>query len=159
MATRQKLYAKYGQTAEAAQLFETALGTIALTAHGFNNGWHISQDKEKAEVIYQSIEDSTLGNILTKLRKEMKIPDSLLNQFTSAKKTRDRLFHGFFERHNFKIETPEGRDEMISDLDKIHEEILRAHGVASGIAQVMVDEFVKWQKSNNKEETPLPGKR
>ena len=34
MATRDDLYAKFGATAEAAQLFETELGTLLLVASG-----------------------------------------------------------------------------------------------------------------------------
>ncbi len=40
MATREEVYQKFGVTAEAAQLFETELGTLLLGAQGVNNGWY-----------------------------------------------------------------------------------------------------------------------
>ena len=42
------LYAKFGITAEAAQLFETELGTVLLSAQGLEHGWHIAPDRKKA---------------------------------------------------------------------------------------------------------------
>lgn len=147
MATRQKLYAKYGQAAEAAQLFETVIGTIVLAAYGFNNGWHVEPDKDAAAVLLRDIDASTLGSLLSRFRRELTVEEGLLNQFVRAKKTRDSLFHGFFERHNYKIQTPEGRDEMVADLENIHEELFRAWRVAEGVSKVLVECLAEWREA------------
>jgi hypothetical protein len=47
---------------------------------------------------------------------------------------RNRLNHGFYEKHNFKIQTNEGRDAMIAALEELHEELFQAWQVASGLA-------------------------
>ena len=67
MATRDQLYAKFGITAEAAQLFETVLGTIVLIAKGRNNDWFVDTDPVAAATILKRVERSTLGGILNGL--------------------------------------------------------------------------------------------
>lgn len=126
MATRDELYAKFGITAEAAQLFETSLGTIVLCAKGFNEGWHKEPDGEAATKALHDIDGSTLGRLLGKFRDELRIEPSIADQFARALKVRNRLFHGFYERHNFKIQTDDGRDAMIADLEDMHDELFRA---------------------------------
>ena len=48
MMDRHELYAKYGIAAEAAQLFETELGTLLLCLRALDNGWHLVPDGEAA---------------------------------------------------------------------------------------------------------------
>ena len=55
MATRDELYAKFGITAEAAQLFETELGTLLLCSRGIENGWHILPDRDQAQSVLVSV--------------------------------------------------------------------------------------------------------
>lgn len=148
MATRDELYAKFGITAEAAQLFETSLGTVVLCAKGFNEGWHMTPDGDAATKALQDIDGSTLGRLLGKFRDELRIEPTIADQFSRALKVRNRLFHGFYERHNFKIQTAEGRDDMIADLEEMHEELFRAWRVAEGIAQVLHDAFMSWREAN-----------
>ncbi|AXT28189.1 hypothetical protein D1823_17425 [Ruegeria sp. AD91A] len=51
---------------------------------------------------------------------------------------------GFFERHNFKVQSEEGRDDMIADLEDLHEELFRcwreAEGLANALAEVVITE-------------------
>ena len=47
MATREEVYAKFGLTAEAAQLFETELGTILLAREGEERGGTYRQIRRK----------------------------------------------------------------------------------------------------------------
>ncbi|HEY7414921.1 MAG TPA: hypothetical protein VH593_07000 [Ktedonobacteraceae bacterium] len=131
MATRDELYAKFGITAEAAQLFETDLNTLLLMTHFTENGWHIEPDRELGLRFVDSIDRDTLGQLLKRLSK--KFDDNLKDRFASALKARNRLIHGFYERHDFKIQTDEGRDIMIADLEKLHEELFQAWQVASTI--------------------------
>lgn len=136
MATRDELYAKFGITAEAAQLFETELGTLWLCVHGLENGWHVNPDGAKARAILQEADQSTLGGLLRKLEKHGILQASLAQCLSSALVARNRLIHGFYERHNFKIQTEAGRDEMIADLEKLHEELFSAWQLASGMTRL-----------------------
>lgn len=117
MATRDELYAKFGITAEAAQLFETELGTMLLCARGLEHGWHVEADPDSARKLLDDIDRSTLGRLLGSLRNCVSLDDGLTERFAFALKAQNRLFHGFYELHNFKIQTDEGRDAMIADLD------------------------------------------
>src|SRR5690349_13038627 len=133
MATRDELYAKFGITAEAAQLFETELGTLVLSLRALQNGWHIVPDREKAGAVLEEVDRSTLGYLLNTLKTHTAFDDDLAGRFTAALKARNRLTHGFFERHNFKIQSDTGRDEMIADLEALHEELFQAWRIASAM--------------------------
>lgn len=61
MATRKELYAKFGETAEAAQLFETELGTLLFVLSAFENGWHVTPDPKAARKTLDQIEAPPLG--------------------------------------------------------------------------------------------------
>jgi len=126
MATREELYEKFGITAEAAQLFETSLGTILLAATGLKNGWHTAPDPEAGKIALQSIESRTLGQLLHKLRSAVDIDDETIALFQNALRTRNGLMHGFYERHNFSIQTDDGRDQMLDDLEAMHDELFTA---------------------------------
>ncbi|MEQ9449938.1 MAG: hypothetical protein RLN70_13700, partial [Rhodospirillaceae bacterium] len=48
-------------------------------------------------------------------------------------------FHGFFERHNFRIQTEDGRTAMIADLEELHEELFRCWRVAEVVAHSLLE--------------------
>lgn len=137
MATRNELYAKFGITAEAAQLFETELGTLILGLRGLENGWHLVADGERAREALDEIDRSTLGRLLSTLKKHATLETDLETRFASALQARNRLMHGFYERHNFKIQTDAGRDEMIVDLEALHEELFAAWQLANGATTIL----------------------
>lgn len=139
MADRHELYAKFGIAAEAAQLFETDLGTLLLCLKGLDNGWHIVPDGEAARELLEQIDSSTLGRLLHNLKQYIKIEGDLEKGFMSALAARNRLSHGFFERHNLKIQTEDGRIEMISDLDGLHSELFLAWRSASELLTIITE--------------------
>jgi hypothetical protein len=137
MADRRELYAKYGITAEAAQLFETELGTLLLGLRGLDEGWHIIPDGQAARRVLDEIDRSTLGRLLQSLKRYIKIDSDLEEAFASALEARNRLMHGFFERHNFKIQTEVGRQIMNADLDRLHSELLAAWQAAGDLTTIL----------------------
>ncbi len=137
MADRHELYAKYGIAAEAAQLFETELGTLLLGLRGLDEGWHILPDGEAAREVLDEIDRSTLGRLLHSLKRHIKIEGDLEEGFSSALEARNRLMHGFFERHNFKIQTEDGRRAMIADLDALHGELFTAWRAADKLTTII----------------------
>ncbi|WP_343343453.1 hypothetical protein WJT74_07895 [Sphingomicrobium sp. XHP0239] len=126
MANRHELYAKYGIAAEAAQLFETELGTLLLGLSGLENDWHVWPDGVAAREVLDNIDRSTLGRLLNDLKRYITIEGDLEEGFASALRARNQLMHGFFERHNFKIQTEDGRKVMIADLERLHGECFEA---------------------------------
>ena len=71
----------------------------------------------------------------------VKIDDQFEARFMAALEARNRLNHGFFEKHNFRIQTEEGRDLMIDDLEALHTELFYAWQAASGMTESLVDIF------------------
>ncbi len=126
MIDRHELYAKYGIAAEAAQLFETELGTLLLCVRGLENGWHIVPDEVKARKVLDAIDRSTLGRLLNSLKRHITIEESLEKCFLSGLQARNQLMHGFFEKHNFKIQSEDGRKEMIANLENLYGELFKA---------------------------------
>ena len=124
-------------------VFETALGTVVLAAKGHNNDWYCVQNPEMAGKALSKINSSTLGGILKDLKRELSFGEdgSLVAQFERGLLARNRLFHGFFESHAYKIQTDEGRDEMIVDHEELHDELFRCWRVAEGIAAALTEEL------------------
>jgi hypothetical protein len=133
LATHDELYAKFGITAEAAQLFEVELGSLLLCARAIEQRWRSKADADKARKLLRHIDRSTLGHLLGSLRRCVELDDGLADRFASALQTRNRLFHHFYESHNFKIQTDEGRDAMMADLEIMHVELFNAWQVASSL--------------------------
>lgn len=134
MATREDVYQKFGITAEATQLFETELSSLIIGTQGLVRGWHKTPDPKQGKKLLKLLDRQTMGKLLQGVKESAGIDDDTKNQFTSALKARNRLFHGFFERHNFRIETDEGRDLMIADLEQLHDELFKAWQTASSMA-------------------------
>lgn len=149
MATRDDLYAKFGITAEAAQLFETELGTLLLCARGLESGWHVVPDVASGRDLLREIDRSTLGGLLTKLKRHVEIDDHLSARFASALAARNRLNHGFYERHNFKIQTDEGRDVMMADLEALHDELFTAWQLAGAMTSLASEVIMRERDRGN----------
>jgi hypothetical protein len=120
-------------------LFETEVGTLLLCARGLELGWHIVPDVASAKDLLREIDRSTLGGLLSKLKRHVGLDDELPERFSSALAARNRLNHGFYERHNFKIQADEGCDEMMSDLEALHTELFGAWQLASAMSSLASD--------------------
>lgn len=150
MATRDELYAKFGVTAEAAQLFETELGTLLLAANALELGWHVTPDAKKATQLMERIEAQTLGRLISALQDKVGIDDGLAERFKSALRARNRLNHGFYELHNLKIQSSEGRDEMMVDLEELHEELFQSWQFASAMTEAVAKLVQKMSSSGDR---------
>jgi hypothetical protein len=139
VATRDELYAKFGITAEAAQLFETELGTLLLGLRALEHGWPVAPDGERARAVLNEIDRSTLGQLLTMLKKHATLEGDLEDRLYSALEARNRLTHGFYERHNFAIQTDAGRDAMKADLERLHDELFSAWRLAGAMSSIIGD--------------------
>ncbi|MFV0444314.1 MAG: hypothetical protein ACK5Q5_12160, partial [Planctomycetaceae bacterium] len=91
MATRDELYAEFGITAEAAQLFETELGTLLLGIRALEHGWLFRPAPIEARRILDKIEAHTLGRLLGVIRSRISFDEGTADCFNSALATRNRL--------------------------------------------------------------------
>lgn len=156
MAERYELYAKFGIAAEAAQLFETELGTLLLALRGLENNWHVTPDGDAARQMLDGINRNTLGKLLNDLKQHITIEGDLETMFFSALQARNRLFHGYFERHNLKIQTKVGREEMIADLDDLHGEVFNAWQTASMLSNTFTAAMRLLRRVHEGSETDPP---
>lgn len=80
----------------------------------------------------------TLGEILTNLREYLDLDEQGAECFELALKARNRLNHGFFERHNLAIYAEPGRYAMIDELERIHSQLVEAYQIAQPAAMQLV---------------------
>ena len=127
MPTLDDVYRKFGETAEAAQLLETDLGTIALMIGCTAADLLENPDSQKATEIYQRINRQTLGQLLKNVRGSTETLDHLADLLDRALKARNKLSHSFYRRHNFRRNSDEGRKIMLDDLEALHVTIFDAY--------------------------------
>lgn len=147
MATREDVYCKFGLAAEAGQLFETELGTLLLFAKGLKGGWHISPKPDDGLKLLRDIEKQTLGRLLGNVKDVMAFDEGLEVMLAAALKARNRLNHGFFERHHFRIQTDDGRDMMWHELEELHTEMFEAWQVVSAMTKVCLSFMTEQQET------------
>jgi len=127
MLTKNDIYQKFGETAEAGQLLETELGTALLEVDLIGEDLYNKKDPEAAKEIIRKVNKKTLGQILRKLQGNLDGLDKLDDQLEKALKERNRLAHSFFREHNVRIFSPDGLEIMMKDLSSIHSCLLKAY--------------------------------
>ena len=128
MAERDQLYQKFGEVSEAAQLLETELGNMLLEISAGKHGLFVNPDKAKATELLKEINKSTLGKLIRNYNPANSASsDDLCNLLEEALSARNTLSHSFFRNHNLRINSKEGRDLMISDLEVLYKKIFEAY--------------------------------
>ena len=139
MPSLDDVYRKFGEVSEAAQLFETELGTILLTIEGAEADLFSGDQPEEAREILRRINKSTLGQVLKKIAQKSQSFEHTTDLFAGALAERNRLSHSFFREHNFRRNSSEGCGLMLEDLESIHETLLKAYQVALAISGIDLD--------------------
>jgi len=139
VSTLEQVYQKFGFVAEAAQLLETQLGTMLLLSSGAEQGWFIEPDAKRATEFHDNINRSTLGQLIKRMQSTPLALSAVETLLSDALRERNRLFHSFYRQHNFRRNSEEGRAVMWSDLDSIHETLLRAYKAVMLIDGVDLD--------------------
>ena len=148
MPTIEDVYCKFGMTAEVAQLFETELGTILLARKGEKLGWHFKANPEQAGDLYSKPTRKTLGQVLESIRGLLDLDEQVPETFELALGARNRLNHGFFERHNFAMYSEQGRASMVEELEAINVQLIEAYNVAQPAAVQLVARVRAARKSS-----------
>jgi hypothetical protein len=129
MPSLDDVYRKFGETAEAAQLIETELGTMLLAARCVEEGLLEKQNPPRATDILDSVNRHTLGQLFKNLKNHTQSLDALEDLLLMALSERNRLLHSFYRNHNFRRNSDEGRALMLEDLETIHSVLLKAYKV------------------------------
>jgi hypothetical protein len=142
MPTLDEVYRKFGEVAEAAQLLETEFGTMLLCAQGVEHDLFAGDKSELATEICNKINKSTLGQILRQLAKSAGFSGDFDLLLANALAERNRLFHSFYRKHNFRRNLDEGRAKMLSDLERMHETILDAYKAVLALEGIDLDKLM-----------------
>src|SRR6266851_1684995 len=142
MPTLDDIYRKFGETAEAAQLLETQLGTMLLLSRGAEDGLFTEPNPELAANLYSTINRHTLGQLIKRLNTTPQSLDALESVLSNALEERNRLFHSFYRHHNFRRNSDEGRELMLKDIESIHDTLLRAYKAVMLLNGVDLDALV-----------------
>lgn len=130
MATKDDVYRKFGEASEAAQILETELGTLLLEHKLIEADLFEKPDSDRATAIYDQINKQTLGQLIRSLGHVSDLDFDVDQVLSDALVARNRLAHSFYLKHNLRINSEEGRDVMMRDLDVIHICLLQAHKAA-----------------------------
>src|SRR5437667_9553579 len=105
--TLDDVYRKFGETSEAAQLLETELGTLLIIEQATEEGL-IGGDGVRATEIMLSLNRNTLGGLFRKAKSGQSV-EEIEWLLEAALKSRNRLMHSFYRKHNFRKFSAEGR--------------------------------------------------
>ena len=145
MPTLDEVYRKFGEVSEAAQLLETQLCTMLLEHKCIDAGLLERPSSEKATAIYEHVTNQTLGKLIRSLGPSGDFSENLAQLLSNALASRNRLIHSFYLQHNFRRNSDDGREEMLCDLEAIHDDLLDAYKAVlllSGVdLDALVDEF------------------
>lgn len=142
MPTLDEVYRKFGETAEAAQLLETQLGTMLLLNLGEKEDLIAEPDPKRASELYEKINRHTLGRLLKSLNNTSQSLDALDALLSNALQARNHLSHSFYRQHNFRRNSDEGRGLMMKDLDSIHDALLNAYKAVMLLSGVDLDALI-----------------
>ena len=142
MTMLNEVYCKFGETAEAAQLLETQLGTMLFALNVSAENLFEAKNPERAAEILDGVNRHTLGQLLKRLGKTTDFLDSLESQLVQALGERNRLSHEFYRKHNLDRNCEEGRDIMLKDLEQIHDRLLNVYKAVMLLDGVDLDAMV-----------------
>jgi hypothetical protein len=139
----QELYAQFGRTAEMAQVMELEAGNLALAyvliAFDVNN--LTIEQKDILKSVSEDIDRRTFGNLVTLMKQNMNIDQSIEDAIDSGLERRNYLTHRFFRTHNLGIHSVEGRAKMAEELSGLNETFSRAHAILQGITHTLNEMF------------------
>jgi hypothetical protein len=127
MPSLDDVYRKYGETAEAAQLLETELGSQLLEIGAATEKLFAKTDSGRAAELVDKINSHTLGQLLKRLSLSTQLADELQTLLMKALEERNRLSPSFYRQHNLRRNSDAGRAIMMDDLASIHQTILSAY--------------------------------
>jgi hypothetical protein len=157
---QKEVFAHFGLAAYHAQSFEMELKTIFLLLLRANNRSLSVAALEQCEAV---IDKQTLGTLIRDIRKAVSFDDASVKFCETALENRNRLMHGFYERHTANLLSHSGRETIIEELESyinsfdIADSVARcvsgAIGKSLGITEDMlragVEQMIKDANSND----------
>lgn len=115
---RRDVFARYGLAMYQAQCVEKSLAILVSSV--FNENFLPSEPANREEM-QDDIFAKTTGALLTRLRKQVAVPQNLDKSLEEARRKRNWLAHGYFWDRAHDVLTTEGREGMIKELTQLSE--------------------------------------
>jgi hypothetical protein len=133
----------FGRVAERSQQYECGLATMALYLEYFAKGWwQKSPDHGEVAALKQTLDKTTLGGLLSKLRLLGRFEDdgstNIDQSLKDALQVRNFLAHEFFLGDPEEMETQDGLHRKLVDLEKCEGIIDKAVGIVSMVVEGLV---------------------
>lgn len=135
------VYRKFGEAAEMAQILETEPCNLLFESHCETERLFESQNPLRAAEILASVDRQTLGQLLKNLNNHTRSLDEIEALLSNALKARNRLFHTFYPKHNFRRNSNAGRAVMMQDLDGIHSALMDAYKAILALSGIDLDQL------------------
>ena len=154
MPTLDDVYRKFGEASEAAQLLETELGNVLLKA-AVDEGLLIpvpmatEADRKRARELVDHIDRQTLGQLIRQTKRHTAALTQLEPLLAEALEERNRLSHRFYPQHNFRRNSDTGRLLMMTDLESIHDVLLKAYEAILLLSGIDLDALVEKSSKTN----------
>ena len=148
-------FAHFGLAAYHAQCFEMELKNIFLLLLRANNRSLSISLLEQCEAV---LDKQTLGTLVRDIRKVVSFDDGCVTAIESALTNRNRLMHGFYERHATDLLSHTGRETIIRELENYSESFETADTVARSVSGAIgkslgiTDEFLQSELERLKKE-------
>jgi hypothetical protein len=146
VVTRDEIYRKFGEVAEAAQLIEIELGSAQLFLRAVSEGMitpTLEVDSKRAAELLVKINRQTMGQHVRETKQVTDALDQIEPMLTAALKERNRLFHHFYREHNIRINTSAGRAIMLADLEAVHETLTEVYNKLLLMSGIDADELTE----------------
>ncbi len=147
---RRETFARYGLAMYHAQCVEKSLAILASSI--FNKDFLLSDPNRRGEIQDEALA-KTIGHLLTRMRKQISIPQNLDRTLDDALQKRNWLAHNYFWARAGEVMTIRGRNKMIDELTELSDFFSRvdAHLVyiymkwskKVGIPQTVIDKNLK----------------
>jgi hypothetical protein len=144
--TLDDVYRKFGMVSEAAQLLETELGTLLFDFGIAEEGLLMptpAANRERAAELLNGINRQTLGQLIRNAKRHTDALDQIEPLIGTALEERNRLTHHFYRQHNLCRNSDGGRSIMLSDLESIHDVLLKAYKAVMLLSGIDLNALVK----------------
>jgi len=138
------LYAHFGATALAAQVFEQNVSLALLMHSTRENVIEVLSvtDGTRLTILRESLDKQTLGKLVRCFQKHFAIDEETATELSRALSLRNALMHGYFPRNAQRMQSRAGREAMIAELEAHTETLWRATTIVAPFVSDEAEEVI-----------------
>ncbi len=140
LTERHELYAKYGNLQRGcAACSRPSSARSSWRSGALDEGWHVVPDPDAAGDLVATIDRALSDACLRRSGDTSTWTPTSITCCGRVSTLRNRLAHGFFAKHNYRIQTEEGRAAMVEDLGTLHADVFVAWQATSAISTTLTE--------------------